>query len=83
MPLKFVLFNLGNAITRRGGMLSLGPPVGDPICAQPEPMIALVVISVMNRRKYRIDVSLIIVLRLFANITSFNCLHRDKLLKIT
>ena len=41
LPVTLVLFNLGEALTRRGGMLSFGPPVGIPICAHPELLTAI------------------------------------------
>ena len=41
VPVTLVLFNLGEALTNRGGILSLGPPVGIPIWAQPALLIAI------------------------------------------
>jgi hypothetical protein len=35
LPVTLVLLGFGEALTSRGGILSLAPPVGEPICAQP------------------------------------------------
>ena len=35
LPVTLVLLSVGEAFKSRGGMLSLGPPVGEPTWAQP------------------------------------------------
>jgi len=39
LPVKLVASNFGLAVMSTGGKLSLGPPVGEPIWAQPVPAI--------------------------------------------
>ena len=49
---RSVLFNSGEAFINRGGMVSLTPPVGAPIWAQPEPKMIPVVVIALIARKY-------------------------------
>ena len=53
LPVKLVTESLGLAAIKTGGRLSLGPPDGGMMLAQPEvPMIKMVLMKTMIREKY-------------------------------
>ncbi len=54
LPVKLVIESAGLAAIKTGGRLSLGPPEGGTILAQPEaPIIRIVLMKTMMRDKYR------------------------------
>ena len=56
-PLKFLVFGAGLAFNKWGGMVSLGPPVGAPIWAQPEPpVITAEVIRIKRKEKNMVEI---------------------------
>ena len=53
LPVKLVEESFGVAAIKTGGRLSLGPPLGGIILAQPEPlMIRIALIKIIKRKKY-------------------------------
>jgi hypothetical protein len=54
LPVKLILESVGVASMRIGGRVSLGPPVGGIILAQPEePIIKIVLKKTRIRERYR------------------------------
>ena len=70
LPLKFVAESFGLAATKTGGMLSLGPPPGGIILAQPERLVITIALK-RNIEREKKPATFIFITELFtANLTA-------------